>query len=80
MDLTDSALGSASGSDSGFIVEAGIRGVVGDASEYSAAIIQSKLTESSTGFRLGGRYHFGDLSNVSAGLDYVQYSSDCDQL
>ena len=31
-------------------MEAGIRGVVGDASEYSAAIIQSKLTESSTGF------------------------------
>ena len=80
VDLTDSALGSASGSDSGFIVEAGIRGVAGDASEYSAATIESKLTESSTGFRLGGRDHFGDFSNVSAGLDYVQYGSDCDQL
>lgn len=80
VDLTDSALGSASGSDSGYIVEAGIRGVAGDAFEYSAAIIRLDIGESETGFRLGGRYHFGDFSNVSAGLDYVQYGSDWDQL
>ena len=66
--------------DSGYILDLGIRGVAGDASEYSAAIIQSNIGESETGTRFGGRYHFGDSSNVSAGLDYVQYRSDWNQL
>lgn len=70
---------SVSDDESGYILDLGIRGLVGDAAEYSFAIIQSDVSESDTGFRVGGRYHFGD-SNVSAGLDYVQYGSDWDQL
>jgi hypothetical protein len=66
--------------DSGYILDLGIRGVAGDAFEYSAAIIRWDIGGSETGFRLGGRYHFGDSSNVSAGLDYVQYGSNWDQL
>ena len=54
--------------------------MAGDAFEYSVAIIQSDIGESETGIRFGGRYHFGDSSNVSAGLDYVQYGSDWNQL
>lgn len=65
--------------DSGYIVDIGLRGLIGDVAEYSFAVIQSDVAESDTGFRLGGRYHFGD-SNVSAGLDYVRYGSDWDQL
>lgn len=73
-----SALGN-SDDDSGYIVDIGLRGLIGDAAEYSFAVIQSDVGGSETGFRVGGRYHFGD-SNVSAGLDYVQYESDWDQL
>lgn len=73
-----SALGD-SEDDSGYIVDIGLRGLIGDAAEYSFAVIQSDVGGSETGFRVGGRYHFGD-SNVSAGLDYVQYESDWDQL
>ena len=78
-DVDDSFLGSFSEDHSGYILDLGVRGLVGDVAEYSFAIIQSDVIESDTGFRLGGRYHFGD-SNVSAGLDYVRYGSDWDQL
>jgi hypothetical protein len=65
--------------ETGYVLDMGIRGLVGDAAEYSFAIIQSDVFESDTGFRLGGRFPFGN-SNVSAGLDYVRYGSDWDQL
>lgn len=65
--------------ESGYILDLGIRGIVDESVEYSVAIIQSDVGGSETGFRVGGRYHFGD-SNVSAGLDYVRYESDWDQL
>jgi hypothetical protein len=66
--------------ETGYILDVGLRGLINDTLEYSASILQLDIfDDSSTGFRLGGRYHFGD-SNVSAGLDYVQYDSDWDQL
>lgn len=61
--------------DSGYIVDLGIRGLVADSFEYSAAIVQSDVGGSETGFRVGGRYHFAE-SGFSLGADYVSYSDD----
>jgi hypothetical protein len=64
-------------SDNGYIIDLGIRGLLNDSFEYSAALVQSDIIESETGFRVGGRYHFND-SGFSIGADYVQYASDLD--
>ena len=66
----------------GYMLDVGLRGLVGEAAEYSIAIIHSDGFSggaSATGFRVGGRYHVGE-TKLSVGLDYVQYDSEFDQL
>ena len=72
-------VGSGSSDENGYILDVGLRGLMGEAAEYSIAIIQSDFGSSATGFRVGGRYHFGE-TQLSVGLDYVQYDSEFDQL
>jgi hypothetical protein len=63
------------------MLDVGLRGLMGEAAEYSIAIIHSDgfIGDSVTGFRVGGRYHVGE-TQLSVGLDYVQYVSEFDQL
>lgn len=65
--------------DDGYIIELGVRGLAADSVEYNVAIVRSDsdIGGSETGFRVGGRYHFGD-SNVSLGAEYVRYFSEFD--
>lgn len=76
---TVARVGSSSSDDNGYILDVGFRGLMGEAAEYSIAILQSDISSSATGFRVGGRYHFGETL-LSLGLDYVQYDSEFDQL
>ncbi len=81
VDLKASIAGVGSGSfdENGYILDVGLRGLMGEAAEYSTAIIQSDFGSSATGIRVGGRYHFGE-TQLSVGLDDVQYDSEFDQL
>ncbi len=83
VDIKESLDGETDSSDgNGYMLDVGLRGLMGEAAEYSIAIIHSDGFSggaSATGFRVGGRYHVGE-TKLSVGLDYVKYGSGFDQL
>ena len=63
-------VGSGSSDENGYILDAGLRGLIGKAAEYSLAVLLSDFGMSATGLRVCGRYNFGE-TQFSVGLNYV---------
>ena len=71
-------VGSGSSDENGYILDAGLRGLIGKAAEYSLAVLLSDFGMSATGLRVCGRYHFSE-TQFSVGPDYVQCDNESDQ-